>query len=103
MKIRNIGNKVVGINNKVLMPDDEFNFSDAIVNTPGVKALVNAGLLKVVEEATPIVEEPVEEPKAKKKAEPIQEPKAEVAEEVKEEAEEAPAPKKKTTRKKKEE
>ena len=90
MKIRNIGNKVVGVGNKVLMPDDEYNFNDEIVNTPGFKALLNAGLLQKVEEA----------PKAEKKEEPkAEEPKAEV-EEAKEEE---PAPKKKTTRKKKEE
>ena len=112
MKIRNIGTKVVGVNNKVMMPDDEMEFSDAVVNTPGFKALMNAGILKILEESNPVAEEkPVEKPKAKKKAEPkkeepVEEPKAEeavVAEEAKEEvAEEKPAPKKKsTTRKKK--
>ena len=111
MKIRNIGTKVVGVNNKVMMPDDEMEFSDLVVNTPGFKALVNAGILKVVEESKPVEEKPVEKPKAKKKAEPkkeepVEEPKAEEAE-VKEEAEVAEVveekPKKKTTRKKKDE
>lgn len=111
MKIRNIGTKVVGVNNKVMMPDDEMEFSDAVVNTPGFKALMNAGILKILDESKPVEEKPVEKPKAKKKAEPkkeelVEEPKAEeavVAEEAKEEvAEEKPAPKKKsTTRKKK--
>lgn len=102
MKIRNIGNKVVGVGNKVLMPDDEYDFNDTIVNTPGFKALLNAGLLQKVEEASKAEkkEEPkVEEPKAEAEEPKAEEPKAE-AEEAKEEE---PAPKKKTTRKKKEE
>ncbi len=36
MKIKNIGEKIVGIGGDILMPGDEKSFSEADATTPGV-------------------------------------------------------------------
>jgi len=98
MKIRNISNKVIGVNNVQLMPDDERRFSKEVASVPGVKILENLGYIKIIADE----EKPVE--KAEKKVEKKAEKKVEAkVEEVKteEEPKAEEAPKKKTTKKKK--
>ena len=96
MKIRNNSNKVIGVDNKYILPDQEGVFGDELKELPGIKALVKNGMLTITEDEKP-VEKPVE--LAVEAEEVPEEPKEEVPEEPKEEVVEKP----KRTRRKKEE
>lgn len=84
MKVTNISEKIVAINNVSLMPGDEQDFKKEVVEVPGVKVLADLGFIKiekgadktvkaeavVEEETAAVVPEEVEKPKrTRKKAE----------------------------------
>lgn len=68
MKIKNTGEKIVGVGGDILMPGEEKSYPNQIANTPGVKVLVSLGYLSMEEDApkkstkkTEVVETKVDE------------------------------------------
>lgn len=93
MKIRNNSNKVIGINNAYLLPDQEGEFPDVCEGLPGIQALVKNGMITVTkEQKKPYVPVEIKVEKEEPEEEPKEEPQ-----------EEEPVVKPKRTRKKKEE
>ncbi len=45
VKVKNVSNKVIGINNTVLLPDDETELPDNMGKHPAVRAYLEQGLL----------------------------------------------------------
>ena len=81
MKIKNNMTKVIGIGTSIIRPEDTVDVADTLYGVPSVMALVDKGVISIVE--CPVAEEKAEE-------------KAVVAEEKAEEKVEA---KRKTTKK----
>jgi len=46
MKLKNVGKKIISVGKKVLMPEDEMEYSGAI--TPAIRALIDLKNLEVV-------------------------------------------------------
>lgn len=52
MKVKNIGNKIVGFGNVFILPNEEVEINDSYKNSGAYKAYTDLGLIAVVEEKT---------------------------------------------------
>ncbi len=71
MIIKNISKKLICVDGKNAMPNDEITVSDAVAQTPAVNTLVRLGLL-TVHTAKKTVEQPKATPRAAKQPENTQ-------------------------------